>query len=272
MVRPMSAETIIALQAAMVDLSSLYDVARNFTELQAEAEGPLISRMTALGGLLRRAVRQDSLEEHLEKGSREIFALATEWRERIEKMRDTAAYREARDAYESGDPTRLAVALPALFSRICVLESAPDLYFPFSASSGQRARGRSPFLAPSLCADSLVSLLRNGIPADPLGTDDWWDQDFLYIACAASPDALESPIWLRARAEAVPSPVFTVVATDELRLYSPHFQAEFQIGFTEDVTDEWWLAYDGSFPEFRTALERELWVRGVSTSILSGSS
>src|SRR5437867_762363 len=58
-----SAEQIIALEAALSDLSDLYAIARGFTMLQPRAEAELLPQISALGTRLRSLVRTRQLDD-----------------------------------------------------------------------------------------------------------------------------------------------------------------------------------------------------------------
>jgi hypothetical protein len=91
-----SAEQVIALQAALTDLSDLYSIARSFAALQARAEGDLLPRIHTLGARLRRLVRAGQLSDAaINQTATEVLGLAAHWRSELDGLRCSLEYQRA---------------------------------------------------------------------------------------------------------------------------------------------------------------------------------
>jgi hypothetical protein len=257
-----SAEQLIALEAAMAELGTLYAAARSFTALRPRAEAELLPRLLSLGSELRSRVRALRLTEpDLERAAQEIRSVRSAWRLELEQLRASSEYQRALAAYTADRQDELAHQIPRVLAGLSALRAASDLYFPVSPSTGRRRPGFSPFLSAGECADRILCTLREGIePGEGVG--EWWETDFPAIACAANPAALESPIALRLAAAEVRVAVFADLDDPGLKVFTPRLRAPMSIALASEATDEWWEAYDDTYATFRTALERELAARG----------
>lgn len=263
----MSAERMIALEHAIADLSRRYTAARLFQPLAAQAESELLPRINALGRELRSLRRRGAIgEADLQPVTTEILGLATDWESALQSLRGSSLYREARAAVASGDIHATHELLPRIFAEIEPVPRLPCLYLPFEPSSGRRRPGHSPFLSPAECAQRLHGLLANGVQAEVQG-EDWWDRDFPYIACGITSTSLEQPIWLRADTRDRRLALFAVRGGSTHRLYAPRLEAPLQVGIDAAAGDEWWLAYDGSYADFRARLTAELRNRSVPMTL-----
>ena len=261
-----SAEQLIALEAAVAELGGLYATASGFTALQEPAETRLLPRLTALGRQLRHLVRSAQLTAgEVERAAAEIQSVRSEWRSQLERLRDSPLYQQARTALTDDRQEALAHLIPQVLAGLRLLPSSPDLYFPVSPSSGQRRPGSSPFLSAGECANRLVAMLNDGMaPAD--SGPEWWERDWPSISCADTPAALESPIALCLRATDVRVAVFSVVDEAALRIFTPLVHGPFSITLANEATDQWWEAYEDSFAAFRDALQREITARGYAVT------
>jgi hypothetical protein len=257
-----SAEQLIALEAAIAELGTLYAAARSFTALQPRAEAELLPRLLSLGRQLRSLVRTVQLtEQEIERAAQEIRSIRSAWQLELERLRASPEYQRALAALAAGRQDELAQLIPHVFAGLSALRPAPDLYFPVSPSTGRRRPGFSPFLNAGECADKILCTLREGIEPSE-GTGEWWETDFPAIPCAANPAALESPIALRLAAVDVEVAVFAVLDDPGLKIFTPRLRAPMSIALGSEATDEWWEAYEDSYATFREALDRELAARG----------
>jgi hypothetical protein len=263
----MPAEQIIALEAALADLSEVYSIARGFAALQARAESELLPQLTALGAGLRRLVRAGRLDDAaIGATATEMLASAAHWRSALDEVRASAVYQHAVRAVAGDRQAALADVIPRVFAHLRVLQPPPDLYFPVSPSAARRRPGANPFLSPAVCADKLLQLLAGGIPCEP-ATEHWWERELPSITGADTPAALESPIAVRLAAVDVRVAVFAETEAATVRVFTPRLHAPLSIVLARDATDEWWEAYQDSYRAFRDALRQELAARGQIAAI-----
>jgi hypothetical protein len=259
-----AAEQIIALEAAVADIGSLYVVARGYAALRERAETELLPQVAALSSRLRRLVRQARLgDDELDAAAREIVAVGFTWRAALEELRTSAIYRRALAAFAADRQDDLSDLLPRVFAGLHSEAPPPHLCFPFSPSSRRRRPGHSPFVDPIECADTLTALLRDGIEPAAEGTE-WWDRDLPSIDCTDASAALETPIWLQAKGSDLSVAVFRVESSPSLRLFTARLRAPMQAGLAQEASDEWWQAYEESYSTYRQVLRKELLARGVA--------
>ncbi len=263
----MPAEQLIALEGALAELGTLYTVARTFAALQERAENTLLPRVVALGSRLRSLVRAGHLsEEALGSAAGEIIAVGSEWRYELERVRSSAVYRQALQAFAEDRQEELAQLIPQVFAGVHPVCPPPALYFPVSPSSGRRRPGSSPFLTASECADKIAQALSEGLRPEEGGTE-WWERELPSIECAETAAALETPIALRldaVRLGAADVRVITFISGDDTgyRIFTPCLHAPMSIALAVQATDEWWEAYEESYRAFRDALQGQLQSRG----------
>jgi hypothetical protein len=257
-----SAEQLIALEAALAELSTLYTVAKGFTVLAARAEHELLTRIRALGSALRSRLRTGQLtEEEIGTTATEIMALGSQWRWELEQVRASTVYQRALSACAADEQAELALVIPQVLAGLRVVHPTPSLYFPVSVSRHRRRPGASPFLSAAECADSIAHLLSDGITPEPAGTD-WWERELTGTSCADTPAALDTPIALRLDAAAVRVTVFAAADEPSLRIFTPRLHAPMSITLATAASDEWWEAYEESYGVFRDALRKALEERG----------
>jgi hypothetical protein len=262
-----SAEPLIAFEAALAELSALCTVAMGFTSLQVAAETEFFPQLTALGSRLRASIRAGPLTaEAVERVAMEILALSSAWRGALERLRDSEPYRRAVAALHDDRQHDLAELIPQICAGIHRVVEVPALYFAVSPSTQRRRPGTSPFLGAAECADKILQLLALGMTPDEGGSD-WWERDLPFIGCADAAASLESPIALRLDPDDVRVAVFSAMDQSALRIYSRRVRAPFSIVLAGEATDEWWEAYDESYTSFRDRLARELRVRGQPVCI-----
>ena len=265
----MSAEQLIALEAALAELGTLYAAAKGFTALQPQAEAELLPRLISLGSNLRSQLRRTQLtQDRIDAVAPDIIALRSKWRLQLESVRTSTAYQQARAALAADDQDDLAVAIPQVFAGLQCVRPAPSLYFPVSPSAGRRRPGSSPFLSAAECAERLVQLLTGGLSPEE-ATDEWWERDLPSIRCADAIQALETPMALRLAAADVGVAVFAADDEPSFRVFTLRLRAPFSVVLSAEATDEWWEAYDDSYRSFRTALQQELAARGHA-AVVSG--
>ncbi len=257
-----SAEQLMALEAALTELSVLYGAARLFCPLRDRAEDELLPQLASMGSHLRGLLRNAHLSQpQIDAAVREILSLRADWRAALERVRASDTYRAALAALNADQQPDLARMMPQLFAGLQVVQP-PILYFPISPASGRLRPGSSPFLGAADCADRIAKTLADGIEAEVAGTE-WWEREWPCIVCADDPEALETPVTLRLIASAVRVCVFSSSDEPTLRLYTRCLRAPMSVVLAAEATDEWWLAYEESYAAFREALESELKVRGV---------
>ena len=263
----MSAEQLIALEAALAELSGLYSVARGFTALQSRAETELLPRLSAFGSRLRGLVRSGKLTaDEIDAASQQILSTRAEWQNALETVHSSALYQRALAAFDADRQEKLGEVIPQVCAGQRQLRPAPTLYFPVSPSSGGRRPGNSPFLSAPACADRIVQVLHDGIVPEVAGAE-WWERELPSIGCADDVAALDTPIALRLAASDVPVAVFAAGDEPSLRIFTPRLRASFAIVLATEATDEWWEAYQDSYGVFRDALQQELAARGHQATI-----
>jgi hypothetical protein len=258
-----SAEQLIALEAALTQLSALYTAARIFAPLRHRAETVLLPQLLDLGSRLRQRLRVKQLaQEDVDRAAQEILSLNAAWRAELEEVRTSPVYHAAQTALAAGRQEDLARLLPQLLAAIEVVQPAGPLFFPVSPSSGVRRPGASPFLSPEQCADHIVETLATGVVAEETGSE-WWERDWPCIVCTDDPQALDTPIALRLEQAGRGATVFAMNDEPTFRIFTRCLHAPMSAVLANQATDEWWQAYEDSYQVFRDALQEELARRGV---------
>lgn len=262
-IRVVSAERLIALEAALMDLGTLYAAGKTFTALHAAAEAELLPALVELGAGLRGLLRAARLsDDEVDRASREILQLRTLWRAKMEAVRASALYQQALTAWTAGDQPALEHLIPSIFAGVRPVHPIPAVFFPVSPSRGRRRPGAAPFLSASDCADRIAHLLSVGIEPDSGGSE-WWERELPFVMCADTLAALATPIALH---WPVPEPtvaLFAVADEPTYRIFTPRVRALLGVVLAVDATDEWWQAYDESYESFRDSLRYELSTRGL---------
>ncbi|MFI5398594.1 MAG: hypothetical protein ACHQ9S_23950 [Candidatus Binatia bacterium] len=260
----MSAEQLIALEAALTELSTLYTVARGFAALRLRAEEDLLPRLLELGSKLRGLLRAAQLsEDAIERAAQEIVRLRSSWHSELDQLHTSPVYQEARAAWDADRQEDLARLVPLIFAGVVIVRPAPALFFPVSASTGRRRPGSSPFLRAAECADRIVQLLSAGIEPEDLGAE-WWERELRHVACAGDPAALDTPIALKLAAPNARITVFGSADEPMFRIFTSRLRAAMSVVLAAEAADEWWQAYEESYESFCEALRSELATRGVS--------
>jgi hypothetical protein len=263
----MSAEQLIALEAALAELGTLYASAKGFTALQPRADAELLPRLIGLGSSLRSRLRHAQLnQDEIDAVAEEIVALRSDWRSQLEQLRFSSVYQQARIALAEERPDDLETLIPQVFAGLHRVQPAPSLYFSVSPSSGRRRPGSSPFVSAPECATRVVHLLTAGVTPEE-STDDWWERDLPSIRCADAMEGLETPIALQLAAAHVRVAVFALHDEPSFRIFTRCLRAPFSVVLAAEATDEWWEAYDDSYRSFRTALQNELAARGHTAAV-----
>lgn len=259
-----SAEQLIALEAALAELSTVCAVARSFVLLRTSAEEDWLPRLLEMGSRLRRLLRAARLSAaEVERAAAEILDLRARWRAALDQVRAAPAYQSALAAWAANDQGGLADFIPRVFAGVQVVRPTPTLFFPVSPSSGRRRPGSSPFLSASECAQRILQSLAAGIEPDRGGAE-WWECELPYITGAGAPAVLDAPIALRLAVPDCQVAVFGVADEPTFRIFTPCLRATMAVNVAAEATDEWWQAYDESFASFRQALRRELERCGMS--------
>jgi hypothetical protein len=258
-----SAEQLIALEAALTELSTLYAAARIFAVLRGRAETVLLPQLLDLGSKLRRRLRAAQLsQEDVDRAAQEILSLRAAWRAELEAVRASPVYQAAQAALAADRQEDLARLLPQILAAIDVVQPASTLFFPVSPSSGQRRPGASPFLSARQCAEHIGEMLAAGLLAEETGSE-WWERDWPCILCADDPEVLDTPIALRLERPDCGATVFAMNDEPTFRIFTRRLRAPMLVVLASQATDEWWQAYEDSYQAFRGALEQELAARGV---------
>jgi hypothetical protein len=264
-----SAEQLIALEAAVAELGTLYVIARSLAALQVQAETELLPRTISLASRLRSLVRAAKLTPgEMDSAAREILALRSQWRLELDQVRASATYQQALAALSTDRQEELATLVPRVFAGVRIAQPHPDLYFPVSPSSGRRRPGSGPFLSAADCADKIAGILAEGVMPEDAGSE-WWERELPFISCAATPAALDTPISLRLAASDASVTVFAVLDEPGFRIFTPRLRRPMSVLLATAAPDEWWEAYEDSYHAFRDALQRELAGRGYSVSMVN---
>jgi hypothetical protein len=265
-----SAEQLIALEAALTELSTLYTAARSFAALRRRADAVLLPQLLDLGSKLRQRLRTAQLsQDDIDQAAQEILALRGAWRAELEAVRTSPVYQAAQAALAADRQEDLAWLLPQVLAAIEVVPPARALFLPVSPSSGRRRPGVSPFLSAEQCADHIAQTLAVGVVPEEAGSE-WWERDWPCIVCADDPEVLETPIALRLEGADCGAAVFAVNDEPTFRIFTRRLRAAMAVVLAGQVTDEWWQAYEDSYQAFRDALQRELAVRGVQVEKCAG--
>ena len=259
-----SAEQLIALEAALTELSNLYGAASGFAVLRARAEHELLPELLSLGSTLRHRVRAAELSNReVDRAAQEILALRSRWQAHLQEVRASAVYQEGQRALASDRQADLERLLPQILAGVHAVQPVPTLFFPVSAASGRRRVGSSPFLSATECARRIERTLAAGLQPEESG-EEWSERDWPCILCAEDPGALDTPIALQVEGTDVDAVVFAVAHDPMLRIYTPRLHAPMSVVLAADVGDEWWQAYEDSYQAFRTALQSALAVLGIA--------
>lgn len=256
----MQTDYIMALDTAQALLGDLFVLARRFVALRADAEAVLLPAVTRVGLRLRRLRREGSFpEQGVADAAAEMHALREEWLARIEALKATALYGEARAAYDANDQAAVARLLPRVLAALEAVPPPPFLHFGIRVSAVRRGPGSPPFIASGACVERIVERMAAGFR--PTGDD---ETGFAAIATSDDPDALDSPVSLALAAADVPAAVFRSADDDQLRLFTPHLAAAFVPAVCQATDDGWWLTNEESWAEFRDRVTAGLAARGVA--------
>ena len=259
----MSAEQLIALEAALTELSTLYTAARTFAALRNRAETVLLRQLLDLGSKLRHRLRTAQLSQaDVDRAAQEILSLRAAWGAELEAVRASPVYRAAQAALAADRQEDLARLLPQVLAAIDVVQPPSTLFLPVSPSSGQRRPGASPFLSARQCAEHIAEMLATGLLVEETGSE-WWERDWPCIVCADNPEALDTPIALRLERPDCRATVFAMNDEPTFRIFTRRLRAPMVVVLASEASDEWWQAYEDSYRVFHDALERELATRGV---------
>jgi len=263
-----SAEQLIALQAALGELGALYVVAVSFVPLREAAEAKFLPETAALGAQLRKHLREGRMDDvAVDAAARGIAALRVHWHQQLEMLRDSVLYQESLAAWETDQSERLATLLPRLIAGIEPTESPPILFYGVSLASGRRHPGGRPFLSPEACAQKVAAYRSEGIPAEATGKE-WWDTELASITFTDDPEALDSPVALRVDPAQTRTPVFLVAGESTFRIYTRVLKIPFTVTLHEEATDEWWQAFEESYQDYRVALAKHLEQDGLVIEVL----
>lgn len=260
----MEAERLIAMEAALRDLSVLYPAARRFTDLRRAADDDLLPRLESLGAALRKYLRHGHLDEAAaDKAAMEILALATHWRGRIDAVRRSAAYRDALAAVAADRQADLADAIPRVLDGFRIERpTPPHLCFPVSTRAQDGRTGARPFAGVDECIARIAAVAIDGFGLDP-ARGDWWEVELSGVRCAATPTELESPFCLRIDPSSAGLAVFADDDEPGLQVFTPRLHGPMTAVLAAESQDAWWDAYDGSYVEFRDAVRRGLEARRI---------
>lgn len=248
----MAVESLIGLEAALGELGQLYVVAKSYRPLREPAERELLAPTAALAARLRQALRCEAMDAPLvDDTARQIADLRSQWRQRLEQLRQSSLYQQCLRAWCAGAAADLATLVPELLADITRGAPRPFLYYEVSPAAPRR--GPRPFLSPEGCATKIAGYRDDGISAE-VDAAEWWDAELACIELAGDPDALETPVALRFEARNIPLPLFTVAGSGVARVYGRVLKAPFEVYLQEEVRDEWWHAFDPSYSEWRAAL------------------
>jgi hypothetical protein len=262
-----SAEQLIALEAALTELSALYTAARTFAALRDRAEAVLLPQLLDLGSKLRRRIRTAQLsQEDVDRAAQEILSLRAAWRAELDAVRASPVYRAAQAALAADRQEDLARLLPQTLAAVEVVPPARTLFLPVSPSSGRRRPGVSPFLSAGQCADHIAEMLAGGVVPEETGSE-WWERDWPCIVCADDPEVLETPIALRLQGADCETAVFATNDQPTFRIFTRRLRAPMTVVLASQATDEWWQAYEDSYQAFRDALQGALAGRGVQVGV-----
>lgn len=262
----MSAEHLIALEAALMELGKLYAVGSTFAARNAEAQEELLPALLELGATLRGLHRTANLSPaEIDRASLEIIRLRTAWRAALDEVRSSAVYQAALTAWAADDQAALARLVPCIFAGVRLVQPAGAVLFPLSPTSGRRRPGMAPFLSVAACVDRIMHGLSAGIEPERSGAE-WWEWELPYLVCAETLSALDTPIALRWAVPDSSVALFAIADQPTYRLFTPCLHAPLDVVLAADATDEWWQAYDQSYASFRQALYTELAARGLAVA------
>lgn len=285
----MEAERLIALEAALADVSGLYAVARRYVALRERAESELLPMLTNLGAELRSLRRRQQLDDEaaMQVVTR-ILGEAARWHEALAALHGSATYQEALAAWRSSDQSVLQHTIPLVLAGYRLVPTPPALAFPLSVTRRARRSGGSPFLGLAAYAEQIEDIITNGLCREDAGGA-WWDSELQPLICAAAAADLGSSLALRKQrspsAEHLPIPslesmrpmqttntfkdphddALAVFAADDdstLRVFVQKLCGPFTIVVAAQPEDEWWEAYESSYPEFCVNLKRTLEAHG----------
>jgi len=264
----MAAEQLIALEAALGELGTLYVAARRFVALRSAAERELLPCTTRLGAALRARLRRGQFDDAaVDAAAREIAAVRADWRARLEAVRQSTVYREAVAAWEAEEADSLRRLLPQVFADVSLRAADGDLFVAVSAAAGRRRPGARPFLAATACAERIAGYRDQGVPSERAG-ESWWDRELAAVELVDDPDALDSPIALRFDATVLPLPTFRIAESPAFHVFGRLLRAPFTVALQRETDDEWWSAYEESYAAYRDELLGELERLGLPVEIV----
>jgi hypothetical protein len=267
-----SAEHLIALEAALAELGALYTAARTFTPLAEAAERELLPQLSTFSSHLRALNRSGEMaQDDVDAASQRILDLRTAWRGRLDGVRSSSTYRQTADALRRDEQSALAVLIPQLFARLEVAQPPARLYFAISAAVRRRGAGSSPFLSPAECADKIGAAVRDGLRPFTHGGE-FWDEDLPSLPGAASFADIDSPFAVSVAGAALKVTVFADDSDLGYRVFAPRLSGELSVAIAAEADDEWWQAFEQSYREFRDELCAELTRRAIDHAVVDRES
>jgi hypothetical protein len=252
-------ERLIAFEAAMQELATLQNAAARHLPLEREA-ATLLGELQDLGRELRHANRRGIFTETVvEEAVSRVRRMRHEWHRRLADLRESYLYRRSLEAYAAGDQALLGELLPALFVGLQRADVAPPLYQPLILT-GRRRGGPSPFRSPETVAAGVASCRAEGLNPRPL-TGEWWDTDFPGVFFAEELEHVDSPAALSI--ERLPSSVTAFREADAIVVFASSLPVDLSVVLALGSDDTWYEAAEGSYEQYRDALQRELAQREV---------
>jgi len=262
----MSADYLIALDRAQTELGDLYTVARRYRRLERSAELEMLPALTNLGMKLRALRRHQQWDdESIAAAARELHALRDTWRDRLDAVRTTGEYLDARRAYSEDDQRTLARLLPEVFAELEVVAPPARLHFAMRVSAPRRQAGDAPFLTADECCERLQAKMCEGIT--PLRDGTLGDEDFPSVIASDDPFDLDTPVSLVQSAADTKQSVFMRSSDAQLLIFTPRLRGPFTVCLCGEWDDSWWDASDTTYAAFRDEVAARLRNAGQTVSI-----
>lgn len=183
----------------------------------------------------------------------------------IHEARSADAYVAAVAAWHAGDGAALTRLIPEIFAEVALAAVGSVLYHPVPVM-GDRNRP----IDPTAVAARLETLGREGlVPAEP-GSGTASDEALRAVLLQAAWSALDTPVALRLETVAVAAPLFRLRDSDEVLVYTPRIEGDFEIVLATAAPDQdRWPEVGVEYGEYRDALARALAAAGRRITYLA---
>ncbi len=238
--------------------------ARRYRALASTIADPTFDRVLELGSEVRRAARGARPEAALSGAIAELEALDAHCAAAVAEVRQSRAYREAAESYQTGQVERVTLAAPALFTDIAPHAPRHAVYWALPLGGG---RSGAHFLPPADCVARIRRLVSDGLGAPDTPPELGGDETIRPVVLSDEHDGLESPIALAFDPDVLPGPLCRIEDGSTVLFYGDRLRALPRIQCLATVDDEWWRTRPDFYREYVDGLQHALQASGLGTTL-----